>query len=657
MNIFMSFLGFFNGNEKFDDIAKNFEYKETKESLKLLEYVYHSTVYACLIQIDFTYINKKFDYQFGDSVKAMLKMLIASNNSIIYTSETSGKVFLFLDNPMTSDFKKALNDVVSNLLLKENKQLNESKKLIYIVDSDNSNVKFKIGPFAHLNLTKLFSRVLNTEIMLSEKRNSIQKYLKDLEIKNISSRAISDIDTIEQDYINNRSSIDNYNQVYELTDKKKISQIREKYEEYILNSGYLKNVFDLIEKGYANNDISYYSDIIIQNLLKYLIWEQMQTLQLISFKIEKIYQYFNRLDTETDIIRINNSYNDLRGWYDSTIGVLQDLYFNDSEKEIAYRILQIILNSKNSELDKKSMKELRNLVDELFDNLNIKGVFSIPFEKIRPSETAIEFMKKLFFYRYYMGNKYSNGLNYKDMFSSWLSNDFLKAGFYLIIDKPKYIFDANLYFNREFLFDDMKQKIYRHLIFMEIDGFNAFNTTYFPNDSDDLFYKKIIDGIFEISLKYLEKSQAYDHLSKEISDYDFFKSIMISILGDEIYFNFISKDSLNHKQKSFINDYVKDIKNFIIKITEEIVSLVTEKIEVMTSSGSAVFRRIIKENSGLFVKNETLTIGRLDVTAVISFNKLYESNPKDFELAVKEIDSYMSDYAKLKQNKGKIHIM
>ena len=227
-----------------------------------------------------------------------------------------------------------------------------------------------------------------------------------------------------------------------------------------------------------------------------------------------------------------------------------------------------------------------------FDNFHMKGIFSIPIEKISTPESAKSFFTEQFYTLF--------GSEYKIKFQEWYKKDFVRAGFYPIVSKPKDLYSANLFIS-EALFNIAKidnNLVRTHLSFLEIDGFNSLNNVYFPNDSDSIIYGKILDILYKlIERNFLNNRELY-------------KSLLVAVMGDEFFFMFSTNGKISKSNKKDIVYFLEEFKNLVVDEFKHINFPKSSKVKIELKNNSEVsFRKVLYKKGFVgFGKEITLEI-------------------------------------------------
>lgn len=575
----------------------------------------NNRIFITLIFLDFTYINKKFNsYEHGSVLKNKVLSIIEyekRNGSVVYYSQTASKIFVFTYSPIDIEFKKKIDACQKWFEAEYNV---DNKKLIYIIDSKNhGNDYFAVGPYVE-DFKQLLGIAIRKEIVLKKLRSNVQRYFKNIDRAVLEFGDNSDLDdsihVLDKYHQKMMSDLrSEFNSIkYDLSDvglEDRQTDFFKTLKSTVSSSEYLQQAIHLWEKTYEFNNPKYLEEAK-SYVVKYLIWEEMQELQLIGYKVEKVYSFFNRSsaksrDTKNNVVQFKDSV-DLMNWYDSTVSNFIPM-LNESERMKAMVLKEKIMKYDGTNF--KQAKEIRDIVHDLFDNLEVKGIFNLPLEKFTPSLDALEFFKYQLYHNY--------GSAYKSILEAWISNVTIKKNYYIVVSEPSRMYTGIRIMNGNLL-KDQDADIRIHTAFLEIDGFNPFNTYFFPSDTDHIVYQRIINSIFEVAHKYMLN----DAVSQEL-----FSSLVFSFLGDEFFMSFLTKGQLDQNKKKLIVDFLHDVSDTIVSITKDIVFANTEKIDIdVIGKGNISFRKTISKNLLSTVKFE---IGRLSVSGIFQYDISYKS--------------------------------
>lgn len=641
---------FKSGTETFEDIKDNFEVLDNQDSNKLVQALFYYDVYISLIFIDFTYLNHFFgDYEKGNKLKAKVLNFLDSRKEILHYTLVSSKIFIFCEQENFKELKIGLNSVEEEF--KKNYKIDRRRIIFFIDKFEETNEKFKIFKLDENQWLDSLNQIMNIEMKL----NSQRKFWNDYFDKIDSSKSKKDVDNaFSRYYVMFRN--DDLK-----VDEKIINSIDEVNKSFILNllnnpqynsSFYLRNIFNLFLKSFDEQNFNYYLNLVKQNIIKYFIWFQMQKFLLYAVKIEKIKTFFdndrNSNMKNNDVVKIDSQdAKNLINWFNSTIKIYDlpniDFKLRQHINWVREKIRVYLLNPK----DKDLAVDLKVAVNNFVKLLNFKGMYNIPFDKIRPSENALNYFKEYLYLHFGTGNyvEHNHRRGYKEAFEKWLYSSLSKNGYYIFVKEPENLYESHIFFKN--LNKDDKN-VYLHSAFLEIDGFNAFNTFYFPNDGDDIIYKKILDKMFEITHRYLKEHQKL------------FSNLLISALGDEFFFTFITNKRLGYlsKYKNIIKKYLAEIQYEILEICKDIKFPKTSKVKIETSQGTVTFRKLLFRSSKKLNEFESyLDIGSLGISGLYNFNHRF-SNKEEFFSAIQSLEAQMDlikkDGSLESKNKGKI---
>lgn len=749
----------FSNKSDFENICLDFKKENIEFQENFIEKIIFEKFYISLIFLDFTFLNNIFETKVATLLKEEIIKILKENvedKKIEFFNITSGKIFIFTQKLLDKNDKEFLNnktkqiikdwifakknngpnkkeldkeiDILKNenlinkdlnkleienfakesffekLNLKEKKVLN--KKLIYIIDCDNFNKNFVLGPFNY-NLIEIFKKCLSSEIVLKKLRISIKDILD--KYKNFTPQGLVTID--ENDFYKNSNQIlegfkienkldddleNNLNNLFFLNenfsenifDKKNFNRNNLKIlikknldflnqlEKNFDSSFYIKNAINCFKKIYEynyfeidknfnkiyNQDLENLLFIARKNLIKYLIWKKMQELLFLGFKIEKVNLFVEKRKNTSEPIKIFPY--DLRNWFDSTFLYFINLNISSKKREIANNIKNKILELNNLNLDnildesekKKIVLEKLEFIREntrlFFDDLEIQGLFNIPFEKVNPSNIAINYFKDLF------ATNFGIGYETKKL-EEWLKQDFIKENYFLFVKDPNLLFKGLKFLNKDLIENSTNLKF--HGVFLEIDGFNSYNTFYFPNDSDKIM-GQIFDKIFKILDLYLIKAKKRykdinddsffaPYLKKDLKNYK--KSIMSSCvcacLGDEFFFGFLTNSNLKEEELKSLTQMFKIISLQIVNLCKNCNFLNSYKIEVSTKEYKAGFRKILQHN----VLGQIPILTQVGVTGVGIYNQEISFQEDKFKDLIKILENNMKDSKNNKELKSK----
>lgn len=618
------------------------EYKEFEKSYDKLDEIINFSLrdglYLNLIIIDMTYLNSKFGQEPGNRLKTMILSFLENykkENKILHYTFVSSKLFFFTKNKL--DFKEKIDEL--SLCIKEKYNYGD-KKIIYIIDKDiYLNKYFHIESLISSNLENdfkhLFLLALKDENNINDLRVHFSKYIEKIASIDglMTEKDKNEIDLFwnSLSFMQKRSAsipnedINNFDYLIRTSD----------FENKIKNSKYLTNSLK-IYTNYKNSghDLTFG----LCELEKYLIWLKMQEMLVFSYKIEKVYLFFNRKNkygTEDSLENIT-SFNDkeaLKAWFKNSVRIFEPV-FTPKQREIVNNIRENIENVDFQNLD--SLVKLRDKIVNLFDNFHMKGIFSIPLEKIAPPESAKAFFTEQFYVHF--------GSEYKIKFLEWCKKDFVRLGFYSVVNKPKQLYEANLFLNED-IYEHSKINninVKYHLAFLEIDGFNSLNNIYFPNDSDSIVYGKILELLYNLIEKIFS------------TKLNLFKTILISIMGDEFFFSFLTIGNISEEDKVDILDFLEEFRSLIVDEFKHISFPKSSKVKVELKNGAEIsFRNVLYKKGFIgFGKELTMEISKIGITGGVMFN-LNNKTQETFNEYIDSLDSYMNQVGKVK-NIGKI---
>lgn len=621
------------------------EYKEFEKSYDKLDEIVNFSLreglYLNLIIIDMTYLNSKFGQEPGNILKAEILAFLENykkERKILHYTFVSSKLFFFTQNKL--DFKEKIDEL--SAIIRKKYDYGE-KKIIYIIDKDvYRNRYFHIESMISSNIENDFKHLyllaLKEENNINDLRLHFSKYLEKIESIDVSMNE-KDIAEINSFWYSLSFMLKRSNSILTEDIEKFDYLIRTSdFENKIKNSKYLLNALKLYS-NYKNSghDLTFG----LCELEKYFIWLKMQEMLFFSYKIEKVYSFFNRNRQGGSVDSLENitSFSEkeaLKSWFKNSIRIFEAV-FTPKQREIVSNIRLNIENVDFSDLN--SLTKLRDEIEFFFDNFHMKGIFSIPLEKISPSESAKAFFTEQFYTNF--------GSEYKIKFSQWYKKDFVRLGFYPVVNKPKQLYEANLFLNLDINEKSRLNSVNSmcHLAFLEIDGFNSLNNVYFPNDSDSIVYGKILDLLYKL----IEKKFSLNS--------NLFKTLLISIMGDEFFFSFLTVGNITETDKKSILDFLEEFRSLVVDEFKQINFPKSSKIKVELKNGSEIsFRKVLyKKNFIGFGKELTMEISKIGITGGIMFD-LNNKNQQTFNEYVDSLDSYMNQVGKVKNNNKIVEI-
>lgn len=618
-------------------LSENLDLSNDESFSNLISLANNNKLYLTLIVVDLTSSNSTGNYESGDKIKAELISTIQKEIPHIYMKIIGGKIIFFAREPLTSNMKKKI-DILSKELLnqsfsKKNKSLGskkiilDSRKFVFIIDKDEHNIELTIGPF-NQELNSLLVDSLNKEEYLSKLRAKLQLYLKK------SNANLSEIEEVEKSYSAIENSITKYSQYDFLSQNQEIkTQSFKKAYQNAKSSKYLSNALTYYSKIGTDEK---YELLTYYELIKYKIWTKLQQVLFHAYKIEKANEYIHPFKNKLEIF-------DLKKWFDSVFVPLYP-YLNIEEQQKTKQIKNYIDNIDLTQ--QKNAKLFSILVHDFIQELNIKGIFNVPLSNLEISSLAQQFQTRQYYLNF--------GEQYKEKLANWYNKSFIKIAYPIVASNTKEFSKAIIYVNSTLL-ANTKDILCSHMAFVEIDGFNAFNSFLFPTDSDKL-YNEMLNSFLEVANEFLTK----DTSSKEL-----FKTMSMCILGDEFFINFLSSQKLTSSQEDIIYSYIKQVQSRIVKMFEKYYFVKTDKIKIKTANGKVTFRTAIAK--GNIFQNFDVELAQIGVSAVIKCNSQVQfnsaSNPKIDTLSfsidkkiiedISEITRIMTNYIK-KKKKGEI---
>ena len=576
------------------------EFKPEISELKtLVQNNQNKDLYAILINLDLTSLNKRFNYEKTTKLKNKLVefLNIKFEKKLIYQKILGGKILIILNTKLISNDKQDIQNL-------SEKYLEDNQKYIYISEQEIKKNK--------LEITQLLYEQIQNELKLNKQRALIQ-------------RKLSSYNEIEKGQIENSKPI----KILEI--KKENLKI---LLQYVRQSTYLTNAL------YSFNQENY--QVTLENTLCYKIWYEIQTLLFENYKVEKIKSIIKKTKIETSNPNqnvIGNEFKlqieDLKDWYSSTI---KNLYIHLTQAQLneAKIIESKIFSLENIEHKNLEIHIITKKINEFIRDLNIKGVHAIPLDNQKPSREAIQFIQRQ---THLLQNPKSseewNNMTNKSLSEPFRKQEyktFVKGNSESILDSIKY---TNNFTNSNIL----------HFAFLEIDFFNAFNSYFFQNDTDK-YYTQLLDKIFEIANSYIYKLP------------QIFKTLNIGLLGDEFFFTFLSINYLTQNEKDIIHEFLLKIEKDMLELTKNNLLIKSEKKAVIDKSGNTITMRVpmIKNSISKIdiitnsFKKEQMEIGKISISKYILQDiKLNIKNIpiNDFEGIYEHISKQMD---KIKEN-------
>lgn len=259
-------------------------------------------------------------------------------------------------------------------------------------------------------------------------------------------------------------------------------------------------------------------------------------------------------------------------------------------------------------------------------------------DNFQPSETSKQFITRQIYLQY----KPETKLKLKNLIELYYSSPHLKKEY-----KSFTIGDTDpIYQNTKLLNHPIikqQQDLYSHFGFLEIDFFNAFNSYFFPNDSDK-YYKQILDTIFEIANSHIIKTP------------NLFKTLTIGILGDEFFFLFLTKQPLTKQELKTIHKFLLLIQKEILKQTKNKLLIHTGKKQIIDTKDNEITIRIPLEKTNPLTTPK-LEIGKISISKYLSINKKINYEPQnnsEFKIYFNNLDYQIKKIKKAKFKKIKI---
>lgn len=557
---------------------------ENSQIVKIIESILKQDIYAQLLNIDLTTLNSEFGYEITNQYKKCLidRINLKLKKNILYFKILGGKILIISSVQITSEEKKDLN-------LYCEKIINDKRRFVFFTE--------KIIPKNDLSYKQLLEKYIQIEINLSQKRENIQKAISQIKSSN-------DVEELEN--------------IWEITSKNSnnlnIQINRENIREllsYTKHSTYLTQSLYAYHKVLQNENIQYNTNLIFQNTLSYEIWFEIQELLFQSYKKEKINSIIeSRNPVQNSESEIKNTDKKFKiqlefvsDWFKSSIKSLTP-YLNKTQllqiKDFETQINQ--LEKLSEEQIKDKTKILLDQITKFTDTLNVNGFQSIPLENLKQNKESIQFIQRQIFLNF---NPKDNE-NWNLLTKTYFNQNFIKQeypGF--VKGDSQSILTSSQYLNQKLIKNTNSQ--FLTMGFLEIDFFNAFNSYFFPNDTDK-FYNNILDIIFETSNEFIIK---YPKL---------FKTLNIGILGDEFFFTFLNKETLNQKDQKTISVFLKLINRKILQKTKTNLIIKTQKRKIIDLKENELTIRVPLEKTKFF-STSTFEIGKISVSKYLILNK------------------------------------
>jgi hypothetical protein len=569
------------------------------ELSKITQTIQKQDISAELINIDLTTLNSLFGYDTTNFYKQSIIDYIQTNlkENILFSKILGGKILLLTKIKLTSNQKQNIQDECAKILGDKGKYLYITEKTIY----QNS-----------LQTKELLEKYISVEIYLNTKRGNIQKYL-------------------------NQSL--NSNQIFGLSETWEKSIQESKKIQVKLDKSNYKEIIRLVKNSiYLTHAVYAYSKnnfkLATEKTLEYKIWYELQEILFNSHKIEKINTHIEVVkDKDNKIINRKFKLEDefILDWFNSTIKSLYP-FFNQKQLDNAKKLeeeLTYIHTLENEKDIKNKIDKILNKITQFTDSLDIKGFQSILLQNLIQSKTAVEFIQRQIYLNFKPEKKDWNNYTQK-----YLSQDFIKPEYrgFTKGDSDS-LLKSSQYLNQNLI---QKSNIqYLTSGFLEIDFFNAFNSYFFPTDSDK-FYNEIVDSIFEEANKvFLKNSQL-------------FKTLNIGIMGDEFFFLFLTSEKIDKKQLKIIKEFLLDINNLILDKTEKRLIIQTKKKIIISKTKKEIIIRVPLEKRNIY-RTPEFQIGKISLSKYLLINtpvQFQKDSKEHFKNIYKRLDYKMKEIKK-----------
>jgi hypothetical protein len=560
---------------------------QISEIKTIVEILKSQDIYVELFNIDLTTLNSTFSISIGNKYKEYVieKINELFQDNLIYHKILGGKILVISKIKITIEQKQSIHEYCKKKLN------NDNRKFIFI--NEKTIQKNNLTP------NKLLDKYIKIELELNQNRDLMQKNLANLtENKN-------------QELINLwEKAIENSNKITIKLDKENFNQILN----FTKNSIYLTNAIYAFAQNFENNKTNIQQlqieKTILDNVLAYRIWFEVQELLFKGFKIEKINSNIEiRKNKNKKVIKMKFKLQIkfILDWYNATIKSLTPFFNNEqlkisSQIEKELKFMQTLKNEKD--IKHKTNKILRKII-EFSNNLDIKGFQSVPIDNLIQCKDAIEFIQKQIKLNF---NPETDDI-WNELTSKYLNQDFMKSEYKSFIKGDfKPIFQASKYLNNRIIQSTNKQ--YIMFGFLEIDFFNAFNSYFFPTDTDK-FYNQIIDSTFEISNQFISK---YPEL---------FKTLTIGLLGDEFFFLFLNQEKFTSTDEKIIRVYLKLISRKMLERTKDKLLIKTEKKIILDHNDNKITIRVPMETDSFFSR-PTFQIGKISISKYILIKEIID---------------------------------
>lgn len=555
-------------------------------------------LYSQLFTIDLTTLNKEFGYEIGSKFKELLINQITNsqnnNNNLLFIKILGGKILTISKKQINTELKIQLQEF-------SEETFQSKKRYLYINEKEISKINKSPEELLIENLQK--------EIHLTKHRENIQKQL-------------SQIQTLQE--------TENYNQLWKKTNQNATSIKIDLKPENIRNLlKYAKHSYYLTQSLYAYSKNE--TNVLIQNSIAYNIWYKIQELLLENFKTEKMKAIIEYRKTSQKF-KIQNQF--IQDWFNASIKSLYP-HFNQTQltkgKIIETQIIE--LNNKSDDEIKKLIPNLIKQLEELINEIDIKGFQSIPLINFTPNQASQTFISRQIYKQF----KPENKQNWQQQIQNYYSQDFIKPEYKgFIKGDSKSILESSTYLNKNQIKENPTQ--YISFGFLEIDFFNSFNNYFFPTDSDK-FYKNILDTIFETTNPFFQKYS------------EVFKTLNIGILGDEFFFLFLTPNKLTKLELKTIKIYLKLVARNLLEQTKTTLIIKTGKTPIIDNDNNELIIRVPLEKTNL-INTPKLEIGKISISKYLLTNYKYNflsQNTAEFNNIYDHLDLKMKEIKKTKQ--------
>ncbi len=526
-------------------------FDETLLRSNLNEFGSNNQIYLFLVALDFTTINSYLDYEVGTGLGKEINNFLKKQKTYIKTIKLGSKFLYIFSDKVTSQMEKDLDELTKDIWKKNNNQ-ELKQKIVFFVQR-----KFDLRNFSIENkdnrVISLFDACLSIETQMNKIRGEVQRIIKSKQ----------NLPTDIQKKYSISSIIKNIKESNPIEFKK---NIRNKYNlaksSYLLRESFNK-IMKILDTENETQKINLKKEVL-DLLFNYVLWIKTQEMLLEIYKVEKIRAFFDSKSEENKI-----KFEDLKNittWY-NTVVVSNYPYLTQKNILLAQEIKELI-----DEINKnKNSNKIDLLIDKIrifSEGFNPQGVFNVPLLRVAPNNET-----KTFFSRQY---SYKFKENAKTKYNSL--RKIFKQKFPFVTDELSNFYTLFNEMNKDFIKN--KKIVDFVMIFMELDGFNAFNKYMFGNDSDKI-YSIIINFFFEI-------------LNEMFYKEDFARNCVSNIMGDEFFFASVMKIK-GFLSSNLTKIFMAEFNRRIEKLTKNISFVKTKKIKVKIkniskNSISIVFR-------------------------------------------------------------------